>query len=107
MTDTLAGGSFTQDPIETEYSQYVEAVVAFADPRHVADQSYDRGTATQDGIFARDSTLDNLNVFSSILRSYCDKNDPVCARGFDLDVHYANVDTYMNDAVNFVVGLTA
>lgn len=107
MTDTLAGGSFTQKPLESEYSQYVEAVVAFADPRHVADQSYDRGTATRDGIFRRISTLDNLNEFSDILRSYCDFNDPFCASGLDLDVHYANVDTYMNDAVNFVVGLTA
>lgn len=106
MTDTLAGGTLTQDPIEAEYAQYVEAIIAFADPRHVAGQSYDVGTATENGIFARSNTLSKLNVFSSILRSYCDDDDPVCASGFDLDVHYANVDTYMDDAVNFVVGLT-
>lgn len=106
MTDTLAGGSATQGPIEAEYAQYVEAVVAFADPRHNAGQSYDVGTATTDGLFARDSTLAKLNEFSSILRSYCDDNDPFCARGLDLSVHEGTVDKYMDDAVNFVVGLT-
>lgn len=107
MTDTMAGGTLTQGPIEAEYAQYVEAIVAFADPRHVVGQTYDVGTATKNGIFARSDTLAKLNEYSSILRSYCDANDPFCASGLDLQVHYDNVDIYMDDAVSFVVGITA
>lgn len=107
MTDTLAGGSLTQRALESKYSQYIEAVVAFADPRHVAGQSYDLGSATRNGLFARGArSLAKLDHFAGILRSYCNKGDPVCGGGADLNVHYAAVEDFEDVAVEFVVGLT-
>ena len=122
MTDTLAGGTGKPDPIAQEYAQYseyirqryricvltrpVEAAVVFGDPRFNAGQAYSAGNSTSDGIFARDSSLAALGAYAGILRSYCDEDDPFCASGDNLDVHYATVEKYTQAATDFVVGLT-
>ncbi|KAF7190021.1 Acetylxylan esterase 2 [Pseudocercospora fuligena] len=106
MTDTLAGGTGKPDPIAQEYAQYIEAAVVFGDPRFNAGQAYSAGNSTSDGIFARDSSLAALGAYAGILRSYCDEDDPFCASGDNLDVHYATVEKYTQAATDFVVGLT-
>ena len=47
----------------------------FGDPTFTVGQSFDSGTATKSGIFARSvggSSLALLNTYASILQSYCD-----------------------------------
>lgn len=46
-----------------------------------------------------------LNTYAGVLRSYCDENDTFCASGDSLDVHYAEVGKYAQDAANFVASL--
>lgn len=86
----------------------VAAVVVFGDPSFTASQSFDRGTSTEDGVFARSEDGDSLallNTYASVLRSYCDENDTFCASGDSLDVHYAEVANHAQEAANFVASL--
>ncbi|KJX96523.1 acetylxylan esterase like protein [Zymoseptoria brevis] len=105
MTDTMAGGTLTQGPIEDGYARYIVAIVAFGDPRYNDGQSYNVGTADNDGIFARIGSLPRLNRYAGILRSYCDRGDPICARGLLADVHSNGPRKYATQAAEFVAGL--
>lgn len=87
----------------------VTAVTVFGDPSFTADQTFDRGTSTDDGVFARrddGASLALLKTYSGVLRSYCDENDTFCASGDSLDTHYAEVGKYAQAATDFVVGLS-
>jgi len=106
VTDTLAGGVDKPAPIATSYSQYITAVTVFGDPSFTAGQSFDVGTSTNDGIFAREeggSSLALLNTYASVIQSYCNSGDPFCASGTDEDVHSAEVDDYASAAAAFIV----
>lgn len=46
-----------------------------------------------------------LKTYGSVLRSYCSKGDFFCAAGGNLDIHYAEVPDWMDEAADFVVGL--
>lgn len=86
----------------------VVGVVVFGDPTFSADQSFNAGTSTNDGIFTRSdngSSLVLLNTYSSILKSYCDTDDPFCADGLDESVHSNEVSNHAQDAANFIVSL--
>ncbi|WPG99782.1 carbohydrate esterase family 5 protein [Acrodontium crateriforme] len=70
MTDVLAGGVDKPAPISDEYGQYITGVAVFGDPTFTVGQSFDRGNATQSGIFARSvggSSLALLNTGLHIL----------------------------------------
>ncbi|KAI0427610.1 putative acetylxylan esterase 2 precursor [Xylaria sp. FL1042] len=104
MTDALAGGVLKPDPLTDEYRSYIRAVVTFGDPTFTVGQSFDVGNATKDGIFSRGGdSLELLNTYASVLQMYCMVHDPVCATGDDLDVHYAEVDTFASAATNYIV----
>ncbi|KAK4495452.1 hypothetical protein PRZ48_013783 [Zasmidium cellare] len=108
MTDVLAGGVDKPAPIGEQYRQNIAATVVFGDPSFTASQSFDRGTSTKDGIFARrenGASLALLNTYAGVLRSYCDEHDTFCASGDSLDVHYAEVSTHAQEAANFVASL--
>jgi hypothetical protein len=57
------------------------------------------------------SSLDRLNKFSDVLRSYCDESDPVCAAGgpgpFVTENHLNYFDRYTDEAAGWVKGLLA
>lgn len=108
MTDTLAGGVDKPAPIPASLQRYITGVAVFGDPTFTAAQSFDRGTATKDGIFAREeggASLALLNTYAGVLRSYCDKHDPFCASGDELSVHTSEVPNHAQDAADFIVGL--
>ena len=83
----------------------VIGVAVFGDPRFNAGQTYSRGTSTKDGIFGRESSLARLNTWANVLVSYCDEDDLFCASGTSLDVHYAEVEKYAQQAADFIIGL--
>ncbi|KAM3422979.1 hypothetical protein BST61_g458 [Cercospora zeina] len=105
MTDTLAGGTGKPDAIDEQYRRNIIGVAVFGDPRFNAGQPYSRGTSTRDGIFARKSSLAALGTWSKVLASYCDENDPSCASGLDLEVHFEVVSKYAQQAADFIVEL--
>nr|POF18612.1 acetylxylan esterase 2 [Quercus suber] len=108
MTDVLAGGVDKPAPLDSSYMRYITGVVVFGDPSFTADQSFDVGTSTKDGIFARrenGASLALLNTYADVIRSYCDEHDPFCARGDDLSVHTSEVENHENQAADFIVSL--
>ncbi|EMF15189.1 carbohydrate esterase family 5 protein [Sphaerulina musiva SO2202] len=105
MTDTLAGGTGKPEPIAESYRKNIVGVAVFADPRFNAGKAYSRGTSTEDGIFGRDSSAAALDTWADVLVSYCDADDLFCASGGSLDVHYAAVEKYSQQAADFIIGL--
>lgn len=84
----------------------VVGAAVFGDPTHTAGQKYVAGSADGSGIFKRiwpSTTL--LNSYSNVFRSYCAEGDFFCDAGGDLDVHYAEVDTYGQQAADWIIGL--
>lgn len=80
--------------------------MVFGDPTHAAGRSYNAGDADGSGIFKRVwPSLPLLQSYSNVFRDYCGEGDFFCDAGGNLDVHAAAVDTYGEDAANFVIGL--
>lgn len=107
MTDTLVGGVDKPAPLDSSYKKYITAVTVFGDPTFTANQSFNRGTSTKDGVFRRaenGASLALLKTYASVLRSYCDADDEVCASGDSLSVHSAEVGSHAKEATAFVVG---
>ncbi|KAH8678456.1 cutinase-domain-containing protein [Xylariales sp. PMI_506] len=82
----------------------IVGILLFGDPRHTAGQSYNViSGADDDGYQARDSTeLAAMDNYASIMRSYCDEADPVCAEGDDIDYHLTYLELYSEDATDWV-----
>jgi hypothetical protein len=82
----------------------VVAIVLFGDPSHVADASYNRGTANSDGLFPR-VDQDECERLGDRLRSYCDEGDVYCELSGprDEDVHGSYIRRYGEEVVDFVV----
>ncbi|GME37395.1 Cutinase [Neofusicoccum parvum] len=107
--DALSGGGGSglgaaTDPVSTDIGEHVTAVVWYGDPRHVAGQSYDEGTATEDGLYPRTAAqLAILNqYYAAKIRSYCDEGDPFCAGGTSVSVHGEYPENYDEEAAAWV-----
>lgn len=78
----------------------VKAALLWGDVRHTAGQSYNvLAGADANGVYPRSGTnLGNLNVFSSVLRSYCLAGDGICAGGDSETDHVS----YFEDSLGLV-----
>ncbi|KAI0860887.1 carbohydrate esterase family 5 protein [Xylaria cubensis] len=104
VTDALAGGVDKPTPLSTHYTQYLTGVAVFGDPTFTVGQSFDVGNATKSGIFSRGgNSLALLSTYGPKIQSYCMVHDPVCAFGDNLNVHYAEVGTFAQQAANFII----
>jgi acetylxylan esterase len=86
----------------------VAGIAVFGDPSFTADQSFNAGTSTRNGIFSRPKGSDSLallKTYASVLKSYCDDNDIVCASGLSDDVHFAEVPNHAQEAAAFIVSI--
>ncbi|PGH11548.1 hypothetical protein AJ79_04806 [Helicocarpus griseus UAMH5409] len=101
--DTLCGGLLTRE-IDSVIGGKVAAIIFMADPRHVANEPINVGTASRNGLFPRPSFNSCSNYYSR-MKSYCDAGDWVCDSGLNRDVHSAVVEKYRAVAVAFVNGL--
>lgn len=84
-------------------------VAVFGDPTFTAGQSFDAGTATTSGIFARSEGGDSLallNTYASVLKSYCDDEDIFCASGDSATVHQNEVPNHAQEAADFIISVT-
>ncbi|KAF4542341.1 Cutinase [Lasiodiplodia theobromae] len=107
--DALCGGGGSglgaaTEPVSTDVGEHVAAAVWYGDPRHVAGQSYDEGTATTSGIYPR--TAAQLAIlaesYANRIRSYCDDNDFACASGSSVSVHGQYPENYDEEAAAWV-----
>ncbi|KAI1339847.1 Alpha/Beta hydrolase protein [Xylariaceae sp. FL0016] len=76
----------------------------FGDVRHVANQTYNTGTGTtENGIYPRNGTqLEDLNLYSDVLQSWCFQGDPVCAGGVLIYKHLQYFDVYTDAAAAWI-----
>lgn len=49
-------------------------------------------------------SLERLNRYSDVLRSYCAKGDPICTNGDDVEKHLNYFELYTDDASTWAVG---
>jgi len=104
--DAIAGGgiqgiSKLNLPISRAVSDQVDAMVFYGDPRHNARATYNVGTATTDGAFARPLNQ-SLSNFASKIQSFCNARDPFCAQGDDLATHLAYPTEFDGVAAAFI-----
>jgi hypothetical protein len=72
---------------------------------HEANQPYnvlDGAGLQKDGRSA--NSLARLNTYENVLRSYCQKGDPICANGTDINQHLNYFELYADDAAAWAVG---
>ncbi|KAH7563943.1 carbohydrate esterase family 5 protein [Bipolaris maydis] len=109
MGDILAGpggcSQFTTglDPT-TAPGNAIAAALLWGDVLHEANEPYN----VLDGAGLQKSgrpepSLSRLNRYSSVLRSYCAKGDPICANGDDLSKHLSYFELYTGDASTWAV----
>ncbi|KAF9051781.1 cutinase [Panaeolus papilionaceus] len=107
--DAVAGGGGVAGlgpatpPVASSVSDKVVAIVQMGDPRHVPDQSFDRGTSTRDGLFPRAANQQYSSTLQPRIMSFCDTNDPFCDSGNDVEVHLTYLDRDQNTAAAFIL----
>jgi len=108
--DALGGGGGVTGlgpasaPVSAAIASHVVAVIQFGDPRHLPNQSFDKGTALgATGLFPRLASQ-SLSAFAGAIQSYCDTGDPFCASGDNLGAHLVYTQKYDSSATSFVVG---
>ncbi|KAI4730776.1 alpha/beta-hydrolase [Aureobasidium sp. EXF-10728] len=111
--DVLGGSDFCGGPNpgldpSTSPGNQLGAILIFGDTRHVANQPYNvlSGADESSNSPRTGDSLNRMNKFSGIMRSYCDHSDPVCAAAgpgpFDVNNHLNYFDLYSDDAAGWV-----
>ncbi|KAJ5117366.1 cutinase [Penicillium atrosanguineum] len=91
ILDALCGSGSTalggngEPTITTSEGANIAAIVGYGDPGHVAGESWDQGTATIDGIYARPRGA--CKAWANVIHSWCNYGDPYCASGNNVYVH--------------------
>ncbi|KAF6817645.1 Acetylxylan esterase 1 [Colletotrichum musicola] len=81
----------------------VVAVVLFGDPTHNTTETWNKGTATVNGLFPRKNTT-ACDAYAPKIGSWCDENDWACSGGSaSATVHRSYFANYADDAAEFVV----
>lgn len=108
-TNTFCGGGGdgfgNEDALpENLVEDHVSAIILFGDPSHVANATYNRGTADNNGIFPRDD-VDACEDLGDRIVSYCDTGDVYCDNGEekDRDVHGEYIERYGDEVVDYIV----
>jgi acetylxylan esterase len=105
--DVCGGPAIGLNPTTSPGNQ-IKAALIFGDNRHVANQPYNylNGSTVNCNDPRTTDSLNRMNKFSPILRSYCDESDPVCAAAgpgpFVVANHLNYFDRYSDDAAGWV-----
>lgn len=83
----------------------IAAALLWGDVMHEANEPYNVGTGAGLQKSGRSAeSLARLNSrYASVLRSYCDEGDPICANGDDVDKHLNLFVKYTDDASSWAV----
>lgn len=79
----------------------VAAIILMGDPRHVDGLPFNVGNATAGGFAARPVGF-QCPAFEDIIQSYCDAEDPFCAKGNSTATHQGYGREYGQAALEFV-----
>ncbi|KAK8091097.1 1 carbohydrate esterase [Apiospora phragmitis] len=102
MDDAFCGGDSPQAPrVADAMDSRVAAIIMMGNPRHVDGLSYNVGTAEEGGFAARPQGF-QCPAFAARIQSYCDADDPFCAKGNDTAAHQAYAQRYGQEALAFV-----
>ncbi|KAK4142200.1 Acetylxylan esterase [Dichotomopilus funicola] len=83
----------------------VKAAVFMGDPHNNVGLPYNVGTCQAGGFAARPSGFQCSPASTSIIKSYCDSQDPYCCNGNDANHHQQYVSIYGSQALAFIKGL--
>ncbi|KAJ6263074.1 Cutinase [Drechslerella dactyloides] len=112
--DAISGGGGGQmgdliQGLDSAIIDRITAVLLMGDPRHMAGEEYQHGTATSkdgDGVFPRTpEQLAILNKYKHKITSYCNSKDALCAvhGGGNLGGHYATISLFAVQAREWVL----
>ncbi|KAK6501400.1 hypothetical protein TWF481_009240 [Arthrobotrys musiformis] len=113
--DAISGGGYGQmgdeliPGMSEELIDRITAVVLMGDPRHMAREEYQHGTARKDdgdGVFPRSpQQIETLNKHKHKISSYCNRKDALCAvRGKgNLGGHYDTISMFVTPAKEWVL----
>ncbi|TFK43393.1 cutinase [Crucibulum laeve] len=107
--DAVAGGGGVlglgpaTPPVASAIANRVNAIVQMGDPRHVPNQSFDRGTSVRPGLFPRTADQQYSSTLQPRIISFCDANDPFCDSGNNVEVHLTYLDRDQNTAASFIL----
>ncbi|KAM0155335.1 hypothetical protein ACHAPG_006009 [Botrytis cinerea] len=102
--DVMCGTSETgfagnTQALSANISSNVVAMVLMGDPSHVPAETFNAGTAKNNGLFARQN-IAACPTEKTV--SYCDNQDEFCDSGNSLQVHLSYVTTYGTAAAKFI-----
>ncbi|KAF7936633.1 uncharacterized protein EAE97_007999 [Botrytis byssoidea] len=102
--DVMCGTSETgfagnTQALSANISSNVVAMVLMGDPSHVPAETFNAGTAKNNGLFARQN-IAACPTEKTV--SYCDSQDEFCDSGNSLQVHLSYVTTYGTAAAKFI-----
>ncbi|KAI1414768.1 carbohydrate esterase family 5 protein [Hypoxylon sp. FL1857] len=107
IDDAFCGGpdgsslNATSASVSSGVSKMVAAIILMGDPRHVNGLPFNVGNATASGFAARPVGF-QCPDFENIIQSYCDAEDPFCAKGNSTATHQGYGQEYGQDALRFV-----
>ncbi|OTA64796.1 carbohydrate esterase family 5 protein [Hypoxylon sp. EC38] len=107
IDDAFCGGpdgsslNTTRASVSSGVSNMVAAIILMGDPRHVDGLPYNVGNATAGGFAARPVGF-RCPAFENIIQSYCDAEDPFCAKGNSTATHQGYGREYGEAALEFV-----
>lgn len=82
----------------------IKAALLWGDVKHTPNQVYNVLDGANKGPWPRTgANLARLNAYSSVLRSYCAGEDPVCAGGNNVNEHLDYFELYTDEASSWVV----
>lgn len=98
--DGLQGGI----DVNSAAGKAISAALLWGDVRHTANQVYNVLDGADKGPYPRTGlSLEKLNTYSKVLRSYCAAGDPVCAGGDTVADHLNYFELYTDAASDFIV----
>ncbi|GAP86882.1 putative acetylxylan esterase precursor [Rosellinia necatrix] len=107
VDDAFCGGpdgfslNTTREGVSAGVSRMTAAIVLMGSPRNIPGRAGNVGNATVGGFAARPSGY-QCPAFAGIMRSYCDEEDPFCAKGNSSATHQGYGQVYGQDALAFV-----
>ncbi|GME26517.1 hypothetical protein GTA08_BOTSDO12125 [Neofusicoccum parvum] len=101
LCGSAAFGTITP-PLNRAWGEMISAVILMADPSHIANQTWNLGNSTRDGVFPY-RNIEQCAWYETRTQSYCDNDDIACDSGNSFEVYSSYTRTYGKAAADFVV----
>ncbi|KAK4445699.1 cutinase [Podospora aff. communis PSN243] len=107
MMDAVCGSSSAgfkkSTDLPDEFTDSIVAIVAYGDPTHSNNDTWNQGTSVNSGIFPR-VNLTACEPYSDRIQGWCDTGDVYCDRGNNTRVHGSYFANYTDVTVDYIVG---